>query len=43
MRTTYRGIPHHRKEGGLVNNVIQSDLDNPAFFNPEPLISDSVS
>ena len=20
----------------------QSDLDNPAFFNPEPLISDSV-
>ena len=21
---------------------VQSDLDNPAFFNPEPLISDSV-
>ena len=26
----------------LVGIVIQSDLDNPAFFNPEPLISDSV-
>ena len=27
---------------GLLQTVIQSDLDNPAFFNPEPLISDSV-
>ena len=36
MLIEYRLLIH------TISLMIQSDLDNPDFFNPEPLISDSV-